>query len=504
MYLTNPSLANDQVKTQEVFVNGLRQAAATLWIARFRIALLVSAVQSIQIAGATVACVALVTFLLRLSLVPASLLICVVFIGAISILLVFGINILPHAFNKADLRDAAERLDMATNGRNGISTALELCNKPSHTPFENQAINDGVEQLARVKGDQPVIPDARVEYSWRWGILPGACVLLFAALMVPAVARTPIIQPSVQQTAWIAPPVLTKIAHQAPTEELRRDPSVQPVHSIPQATKFADNQQIQNLIAQNTSASATDNGIGASSATSSALASPPEENAGLGQPSPKSEQGSKTTLLANSLEASKTPNAPKSGSQGQTQSPPRSGESGSKSSASKGGSSKGDDDSNSASSGGAGASSQKDPKSSQGGSGSSSGESGSPPPKGSSGSSLTGSNSTEAGGDGKSGGQNPPKKSRGVTPMMLGTNEPDLFEGKQLPGPDKRTTSQLPPPKDPGQLAINAAAASRTSDEQPVDRYSVPAEMRGIAGRYFQSFHEDLDKAVTAAANDSK
>jgi hypothetical protein len=501
----NLELPHDRRSTQTAFANGLRQANAKLRIARLRIALLITALRSLQAAGVTIACVAVVIVVSRLGVVPAWLTICTAAIGVTSILLLFRIDLLQHTFARPDLQDTAERLDLATNGCNRISTAWELCGSAELTLFENEAINQGLTQLEQVKDAQPAVPDASVNYGWRWGLFPAACVLLFIALLVPKVSRTGAIDPVAQQVALIAPVAPTRMDRRTPADDARRDMPQQPVRTASQTAKSAGDQKFQNLVPKNASASAASDGMPPSSATSDAIEVPHEENAGAGQPSLKSERSHEMSLLANGLKNSQSKSAPKSGSSGQTQRPPRSGESGSKSSQSKGGESKGDKDPDSgAAGGGSGSPSQKPPKSSQGGDGAGGGDSGTPPPKGSSGSTMAGSNSTEAGGNGKSGGQSPPKKSRGVTPMMFGANEPDLFEGKPLPGPEVRTTSQVPPPKNPGQPAANAAVASRDGDEHPVERYSLPAAMRDIAGRYFQSFHNGPDQAIPIAANDPK
>ena len=102
------------------------------------------------------------------------------------------------------------------------------------------------------------------------------------------------------------------------------------------------------------------------------------------------------------------------------------------------------------------------------------------------------------GGNGQSSGSNTPKKSRGVAPMMLGTPQPDLFQGKPLPGPDERTKREVPPQAMPGDVAPATPVAPRQGDEPPVPVYRVPPEMRRLVGGYFEKYHQsDVPPANT-------
>jgi hypothetical protein len=105
-----------------------------------------------------------------------------------------------------------------------------------------------------------------------------------------------------------------------------------------------------------------------------------------------------------------------------------------------------------------------------------------------------GSNSSQNGmnGNGKQpGGGNAPKKSRGVAPLMLGTREPDLFEGKKLPGVVEHTELPVPPQPTPDSPAAATITAARDGDESVVSPYAVPAEMRQLVSDYFHQFHSD-------------
>ena len=101
--------------------------------------------------------------------------------------------------------------------------------------------------------------------------------------------------------------------------------------------------------------------------------------------------------------------------------------------------------------------------------------------------------------NGQAGGQSPPKKSRSVAPLMLGTLQPDLIQGKQLPGPDQHVELRAPPTARPESPADPATASIRQMPELPVDVFTVPWEaQRGVA-RYFREFHQNL---TPQSAND--
>ena len=86
---------------------------------------------------------------------------------------------------------------------------------------------------------------------------------------------------------------------------------------------------------------------------------------------------------------------------------------------------------------------------------------------------------------------------------LLGTREPDLFQGRQLAGPDERTKLQVPPRQSPGQQQPDASAAQRTGDEQIVPNYRVPASMQRLVSEYFQKYHTD-GKSTNGKATEGK
>ncbi len=107
------------------------------------------------------------------------------------------------------------------------------------------------------------------------------------------------------------------------------------------------------------------------------------------------------------------------------------------------------------------------------------------------------STSLEAGGNGQSGGQNAPKKSRGVAPLLLGTPSPDLFQGRPLSGPDERTRLQVTPRPAAGEPAAADPVAPRRDDEPAVPAFRVPAESRHVVDDYFERFHQDAGPPST-------
>jgi hypothetical protein len=74
---------------------------------------------------------------------------------------------------------------------------------------------------------------------------------------------------------------------------------------------------------------------------------------------------------------------------------------------------------------------------------------------------------------------------------MLGTREPDLYEGKKLPGLDERTELPVPPQPTPDSPAAATITAARDGDESVVSPFAVPAEMRQLVSDYFHQFHSD-------------
>ncbi len=108
------------------------------------------------------------------------------------------------------------------------------------------------------------------------------------------------------------------------------------------------------------------------------------------------------------------------------------------------------------------------------------------------------STSLAAGGNGQSGGENAPKKSRGVAPLLLGTPAPDLFEGRPLPGPDERTRLQVTPRPAAGEPAAAAPAAPRRDDEPAVPAFRVPGRVAArMVDDYFERFHQEAGPQST-------
>ena len=76
----------------------------------------------------------------------------------------------------------------------------------------------------------------------------------------------------------------------------------------------------------------------------------------------------------------------------------------------------------------------------------------------------------QAGGTDPAVGRNPPKKSRGVAPLMLGALEPDLLQGRQMPGPDRATVFRAIAPRsarrdDRGALGFRVATKAGNREQ---------------------------------------
>ena len=115
------------------------------------------------------------------------------------------------------------------------------------------------------------------------------------------------------------------------------------------------------------------------------------------------------------------------------------------------------------------------------------------------GKSLGGFDSNEKGGQGQASTQSPPKKSRGVPPLMLGTRLPDTLTGRPLIGPSERMAAPGDPSSNPETPAGAGSIADRAVSEPVVDTYRVPAALQDVAFDYFQRLH-----AETPAVGENK
>jgi hypothetical protein len=97
--------------------------------------------------------------------------------------------------------------------------------------------------------------------------------------------------------------------------------------------------------------------------------------------------------------------------------------------------------------------------------------------------------STSGTGKGRSGGQNPPKKSRGVAPLLLGVTQQDVLQGPVSSGPDEVKVRSMKPQPGPQSPASAAMTATRTCPELQVTPYVVEGESRDLVNNYFAQLH---------------
>ncbi len=87
------------------------------------------------------------------------------------------------------------------------------------------------------------------------------------------------------------------------------------------------------------------------------------------------------------------------------------------------------------------------------------------------------------------GGPTPPKKSRGTASLVLGVPVPDFVKGRIGPGVTKVTHERIEPTPMPGETAVAAEVARRTSPEAPSRRYDIPSAFADIVRRYLVTLH---------------
>lgn len=389
--------------------------------------------------------------------------------------------------NRPDWRHVAERLDLAARDHNAIATALDLAQGGEPTAFARRAIADGIASARACGSTMPVIdppPSAR----WRDRLLMSTGLAAVAmAWLTPLPQGERPLDPVVPGIFGSSLATTEGRSPVTPPPSNREAPAVRP----PAAAQGPGA-----VSAAGSAAGSSERPAAVSNASSSAGA------ASAGRETDRPAVRSSEPALANATPSARSTPAP-SGSRASraasfgsassdaapSQADPEEGSGGGSSALFAAPSV---DRLNNA--GGAGGAPNKSPavataKTPGGSPGA--GLDGPPTKLGSQSTSKIAESNEAAGGSGKGngGGQSAPKKSRGVAPLMLGTREPDLILGRQLPGPDERTKLQVRPQSGPESPAADAPAGEH-GIESPVDIFRLPPGSRQAVQDYFQMLHQ--------------
>jgi hypothetical protein len=383
-------------------------------------------------------------------------------------------------------RELAERLDLAVSDQNAVATAIDLASKATPSAFEFIAIKNGLDALCRYAENPPSVDVVTIRYRRNAVLLGVGLLMLAGALEMP--------EALVQSSRTAGLEVVSALPAFA-AESVRDRPTL-PATSRREASKsssFPDGGSAVNP-------SLPTHSLTASNSSPSGASS---QNAGLTSGSSASPKAAQAPVTNPALSAASSfePGTPAPQQSAQQLASMATGGSAASAYAASAGSS---DDGAGEDSGSASASSVKDGVAHNGNSNQASDPSASEAgQKGGGGysnaeakmkSGLGGrsaDSSQGSGGTGQSGGQNPPKKSRGVAPALLGVRVPDLLKGRQLPGPLERSTLQIPSQPAAGNPTTDAEALPRNQGESAVEVFQVPAGVQTAVARYFEKYHQD-------------
>lgn len=424
-------------------------------------------------------------------------------------------------FAPTSVRETAERLDLATGGHNRVATALDLARQSILSECDYAAIDDGIRQLLRVKDKMPFLSPRPLRV--------GRDVLLLA-LTIMLLLSTRLVSRRDQSRIVLLEPVLPGEASVVPRADIKSirqtdKPQIPAATAAVAMTAASASGPSGANSAAPVSAKATAPAAASAAADkeNAAMAMAAPDDAATPQPagerdhSPGTDTSSPSTgkpahtqaMHINAPTPAPTPTPSDVGASGAARSAAASGAGATpKSPAARSGHKKPTDAPNGGGAAGTSAppADAPPPDPSTAGDGDGASVQTEQPLPNSGGFSSTPSTGADSKGSGRTVGEGAPKKSRGVAPLMLGVRQPDLFQGRRLPGPDERTKLLLPSERDPGPPAPAAEAAARTTDERPADRYAVPGDLRGAVGTYFQKFHADANPpdAKPTAGPDAK
>jgi hypothetical protein len=480
-----------------ILESDLQPARRALWREQFRSALFAGTETAIRIGAASAGVFAVFVVLHRLAGISLTWLVCTIVAGAIAVLANFGGRLVSVLLAPPSFAEAAERLDLGTHGHNGIAAALEFASRPSPSPFELVAIGEGFCRLQAVREVMPILPRRQQCFRRDIAWICLAIAMLAVAAVIPGPATLSVA--STRDATFAPQPSLpTSVAlHHEPSPIPRNDRSVAPVpphpggeSASPTQTRRGDSEpQADSNASAAAGGSAGEVGAASGGATTTDDASQAKPGtgaseqlsaAGKGSPghsTPPRPQLAQKSNVSGGAGASPAPaggeakdkNKPAPAKNGDA--PPEGSGSGS----------------------GGGGEPPPDVKADAGNGGEGGGAPKESLPPGGSGISHNAQDATSSEGNGRASGQSPPKKSRGVAPLLLGTRRPDLFQVRPLPGPDDRTKFEVPSQRDPGGPALPAAAPARVGDEQPQAAYQVPAELRAVVDEYFARLHAEAE-----------
>jgi hypothetical protein len=388
---------------------------------------------------------------------------------------------------RADWREVAERLDLAASDHNAIATALDLLQYPQSTGLAALAITDGIKAAMVSHSLRPMIEKPSIRMRRSLWLLTGGLLALVAALFLPNRVTT-------QKHTLTPPNSSTAIASSRSGLDIPGFASLKPTDTI-----TVSNQTIRQAITPAGKVAAPSDRlpgesarVGANTNASSATGGNSAATSGLaGGPSPPA--APHTSPVGDTAAAQTGAGRVSAATLGTASSDTASAQQlvggGADGESALSDSQPAHSTRQNGASGGAGSKLPPD-KSKSGGAGSDSAI-GTPKQSKHAGAGSEQGNQGP-GGNGQSGGQSPPKKSRSVAPLMLGFRQPDLLQGRQMAGPDERVTLQVPPQPDPQSPDAAIDAPSREVSESPVDVYAVPPVSRSAVTRYFQQFHQDL------------
>ncbi|MGC4031946.1 MAG: hypothetical protein QM754_09480 [Tepidisphaeraceae bacterium] len=397
--------------------------------------------------------------------------------------------------------EVAERLDLSIGRHNVIATALDFSRSTHPLPFQAAAIELGLAALRQHASTEPVVEKNRLLHTRTGAAASAGVAMCLLALLLPGIPSLPATLATHHDSlAMKSVADSSTLAIEKPRPDPARLPETakpaSPAKSSPNKKADANtNAALPGTSARpSASAAASPSDAGQSAASSDLTAAPqtkkpdaasrsaaaPQSPAPQNAAAPRSNPGQQKASLGQSDSDSQSNGkaAAASGSKAESSSGEKSG----------------DKSSDSQNSGNPDSDSSPPPPGDQGGQpqgGNQSSDNPNAPDAPGSGNGRSSQSSESGGGNGQSSGQSPPKKARGVAPLLLGSRQADLLQGKQLPGPDERTRIQLPPLRQPGDPAAAASINAPQQPEPPTGVYRVPANQRAAVDAYFRQFHKD-------------
>ncbi len=383
-------------------------------------------------------------------------------IGAVAIGVVAACGIKSR--RKPNWDEVAERLDLAVRDHNAIATAIDLINTNAATPPITQlAIDDGITAARTFGSSMLFVPQPSLPFRRNLTWVGVACGALALAWLMPDMSSR------VAPGLALKPPIATFAIIPADQDgrprlhvasEEREQISNCPAKSFEKSSAIGTNGSRQTTTKVN-------------DVSSMAVSSSLTRSIGIAGKAAKSSSAPPGSPSGDAVDSEMTPSDAAEGESDSSLSPTSA------------------EQSQNARNGSDGKTPSNEPKSSPNDGQHDSGSKRTGQPGLSRGS---GSESNDAtGGNGQGGGQNSPKKSRGVAPLLLGTRQPDLIPARVLEGPDERTKVDSPQRSNPELPADARTVPSRQGAEPIVDIYRIPAADQRTVQEYLETYHEQAD-----------